>query len=117
MSNDINSATRSGTRQSSLRSATTYSVPLPETPMMAKGGILSEGQAIIAEAGPELLRVNGGRAVVAPLSQSAKETAVGTSGAVNNYYYVTIPAKDVKEFNDIIRIAQNKRQRAVQMGV
>lgn len=117
MSNDINSATRSGTRQSSLRSATTYSVPLPETPMMAKGGILSEGQAIIAEAGPELLRVNGGRAVVTPLSQSAKETAVGTSGAVNNYYYVTIPAKDVKEFNDIIRIAQNKRQRAVQMGV
>lgn len=113
----VSGATHSGTLQSSLRSATTYSVPLPETPMMAKGGILSEGQAIIAEAGPELLRVNGGRAVVTPLSQTAKETTVGANGAVNNYYYVTIPAKDVKEFNDIVRIAQNKRQRAVQMGV
>lgn len=118
INNGINNVTRSGsTRKSSIRNAVSYSIPLSETPMMAKGGILSEGQAIIAEAGPELLRVSGGRAIVTPLSKTAKETAVSGNGAVQNYYYVTIPAKDVKEFNDIVRIAQNKRQRAVQMGV
>ena len=27
----------------------------------------------------------------------------------NTYYYVTIDAKNVKEFNDIVRLAQNER--------
>lgn len=37
-------------------------------PLMANGGILSAGSAIVGEAGPELLTVNAGRAVVQPLN-------------------------------------------------
>lgn len=37
-------------------------------PMFANGGILSSGSAIVGEAGPELLTVNAGRAVVQPLN-------------------------------------------------
>jgi hypothetical protein len=31
------------------------------------------------------------------------------AGGVTNYYYVTIPADSVREFNDIVRIAEEKR--------
>lgn len=37
-------------------------------PLLAKGGILSSGAAIVGEAGPELLTVSGGRAIVQPLT-------------------------------------------------
>ena len=37
-------------------------------PRFAKGGVLAEGTALVGEAGPELLSVNGGRATVQPLT-------------------------------------------------
>lgn len=37
-------------------------------PMLAKGGILEQGSAIVGEAGPELLTMAGSKAVVQPLS-------------------------------------------------
>lgn len=48
--------------------------PIPE---LAKGGILSSGDAIFAEAGPELLSMKHGRAHVQPLSSSARTAALG----------------------------------------
>lgn len=39
-------------------------------PMMASGGVLSQGSAIVGEAGPELLTMQGGRAVVQPLTNN-----------------------------------------------
>ena len=39
-------------------------------PMMANGGVLSSGSAIVGEAGPELLTMQGGRAVVQPLTNN-----------------------------------------------
>lgn len=39
-------------------------------PMMANGGTLYQGHAIVGEAGPELLSVAGGRAVVTPLTNN-----------------------------------------------
>ena len=41
-------------------------------PRLAKGGVLREGQAMVAEAGPELLSMVNGKAVVTPLTGSAK---------------------------------------------
>lgn len=41
-------------------------------PMLANGGTLSAGSAIVGEAGPELLSMIGGRAVVQPLTNSQK---------------------------------------------
>lgn len=55
-------------------------------PYLAKGGTLKEGSAIMAEAGPELIQIVNGEAVVTPLSRSAKNTpvAAGTGGFVQN---------------------------------
>lgn len=44
-------------------------------PMMAQGGVLTQGSAIVGEAGPELLTMQGNRAVVTPLSNGSAESA------------------------------------------
>lgn len=41
-----------------------------QIPLLAKGGILSSGSAIVGEAGPELLTVAGGKSIVQPLTTS-----------------------------------------------
>ena len=43
---------------------------IPKIPMLAKGGIVRSGSAIVGEAGPELLTVLGNRTVVQPLPAS-----------------------------------------------
>lgn len=43
-------------------------------PMLANGGVLTKGQAIVGEAGPELLSVNNGKAVVQPLTNAQTPT-------------------------------------------
>ena len=43
-------------------------INLPEIPMLANGGILTSGTAIVGEAGPELVSVSGGQAMVQPLT-------------------------------------------------
>lgn len=48
-------------------------------PRLAKGGILKNGQAIMAEAGPELIQMVNGEAVVTPLTASARNTALETA--------------------------------------
>lgn len=45
-------------------------------PRLAKGGILKNGQAIMAEAGPELIQMVNGEAVVTPLTRNARNTAI-----------------------------------------
>ena len=44
---------------------------IPYIPYLAKGGILSEGSAIVGERGPEMLTISGNQAIVQPLSGSA----------------------------------------------
>jgi phage-related protein len=63
----------------------TWSFHVPtfnKIPYLAKGGILSEGSAIVGEAGPELLTMSNGRAVVQPLTNNTNNYA----GATNNFY-------------------------------
>ena len=43
---------------------------IPKIPMLAKGGIVRSGSAIVGEAGPELMTVLGNRTVVQPLPAS-----------------------------------------------
>ena len=43
---------------------------IPKIPMLAKGGIVRSGSAIVGEAGPELMTVFGNRTVVQPLPAS-----------------------------------------------
>lgn len=51
-------------------------------PYLATGGILSQGSAVVGEAGAELLTMVNGRAVVQPLTTNNNNYA----GATNNFY-------------------------------
>lgn len=48
-------------------------------PMMASGGVLMSGSAIVGEAGPELLTQAGGRSIVQPLTNNYNTTNYNTS--------------------------------------
>lgn len=56
---------------------------IPEIPLLAKGGILTSGSAIVGEAGPELLTVSGGKAVVQPLTGGS---SAGLNITMNNTF-------------------------------
>lgn len=51
-----------------------HSADIPHIPMLAEGGILTSGTAIVGEAGPELVSVSNGRAMVQPLSNGNELT-------------------------------------------
>ena len=72
---------------------------IPKIPYLAKGGILSQGSAIVGEAGPELLTMMGNRAMVQPLTSST--TNQTNLGGVNITVYGA-PGQDVRALADII---------------
>lgn len=51
-------------------------VNIPLIPMLADGGILTSGTAIVGEAGPELVSVSAGQAMVQPLSGNGDLTGL-----------------------------------------
>ena len=69
---------------------------IPE--LLGKGGILSEGSAIVAESGPELLTMQGGRAMVTPLTNNSHTYNAG--GITMNIY--AQPGQNVNELADLI---------------
>lgn len=76
------------------------SIPyIPSIPYLAKGGILSQGSAIVGEAGPELLTMMGNRAMVQPLTGNT--TNQTDLGGVNITVYGA-PGQDVRALADII---------------
>jgi phage-related protein len=83
-------------------------------PRLAKGGILREGQAIMAEAGPELIRMVNGEAIVTPLTQSAKNTALDETRGTGDYKQ-TINIYSPKELDawEVARITRNQSRRLV----
>lgn len=61
-----------------------FNIPsIPDIPYLAKGGILSRGSAVVGEAGPELLTLSGGRAIVQPLTGANARPPVTQT---NNFY-------------------------------
>lgn len=96
---------------------TLFSIPeIPTIPLLAKGGILSEGQAIVAEAGPEMIQMLGGKAVVTPLSSGAKNTpAQGqTQGEQISYYYINV--QGIKQLDEVVNWYTHRRQAARAAG-
>lgn len=74
-------------------------------PYLAKGGILSQGSAVVGEAGAELLTVAGGRAIVQPLTTNNNNYA----GATNNFYIQSTDPEQVAE--EVSTILNNQYQR------
>lgn len=67
-------------------------------PYLANGGVVSQGSAVVGEAGAELLTMVGGRAVVQPLTNN---TTNHNLGGVNVTVYGA-PGQDVRQLADII---------------
>lgn len=90
-------------------------------PRLAKGGVLSEGSAIVAEAGPELLSVLNGKVTVTPLTHSAQNTATGNAATTNNYYQTNNIQAVINNDMDIRSLSQKlsalNRQTAYGRGV
>lgn len=74
-------------------------------PYLAHGGILSQGSAIVGEAGAELLTMSGGRAIVQPLTNNTANYA----GATNNFYIQSNDPYAVAE--EVSTILNNQVQR------
>lgn len=53
-----------------------HKINIPLIPELAEGGILTSGTAIVGEAGPELVQVSDGRAMVQPLSGGSDISAL-----------------------------------------
>lgn len=68
-------------------------------PYLAKGGVLSRGSAVVGEAGPELLTMTGGKAVVQPLAGQTTNTT--NLGGVTFYVYGA-PGQDINALTDQI---------------
>lgn len=62
------------------------------------------GAHIVGEQGPEMVYFEGGETVV----NTKDARNMSAERAVNNWY-VTIDAKNVHEFNDVVKIAQNQK--------
>lgn len=63
-------------------------------PRLAKGGVLKEGTAMVAEAGPELLTMVNGKAVVTPLTGTAANRAIdnlNNGGKIEQNINITSP--------------------------
>ena len=76
-----------------------------KVPYLAKGGILSQGSAIVGEAGAELLTMSGGRAIVQPRTNNTANYA----GSTNNFYIQSTDPEQVAE--EVATILNNQVQR------
>lgn len=71
-------------------------------PLLAKGGVVLNGSAIVGEAGPELLSVVGGKTVVQPLNGSgyAGKSALSPQNITINVY--AQPGQDIRELARLV---------------
>lgn len=78
-------------------------------PYLAKGGILSQGSAVVGEAGPELLTLSGGRAIVQPLTNHTKSQYTNLGGVNINVY-----GNNGQDVNQLANIVMDKIESAYQ---
>ena len=85
---------------------------LGNIPYLATGGtIKSSGMAMVGEQGPELVTLPRGATVHPNGTGPGISSDSGSSTSVSNFY-VTIDAKNVKDFNSVVEIMHNLPQTA-----
>ena len=87
---------------------------IPKIPMLAKGGIVRSGSAIVGEAGPELMTVLGNRTIVQPLL-SRYATAPGeqaAGAAVAPQITINVYGAEGQDENALAEIIMRKIQAA-----
>jgi len=86
-------------------------------PRLAKGGILRSGQAMVAEAGPEIIQMVNGETIVTPLTNGARNRALEEfegKGGNNQTYNQTVNIQSQKELSPS-EIAKQTRRATRQM--
>lgn len=69
-------------------------------PLLAKGGVVLNGSAIVGEAGPELLSVMGGKTIVQPLTGNKGSSALAPQEITINVY--AQPGQDARELARLV---------------
>lgn len=77
-----------------------------ETPKFATGGFLHQGEAIVAEAGPELIRIMEGGVQVTPLTATARNHAVESSSGQRVFYNQITVNATVSNDMDVTKLGQ-----------
>lgn len=89
-------------------------------PYLAKGGHLINGQAIVGEAGPELLNVSNGKTTVTPLSDPDKKNPRGPQGNISveqHNHFGNVDANNPSELDRLNRkMEQASKQAIMDMG-
>lgn len=91
------------------------SFSIGKIPYLAKGGHLINGQAIVGEAGPELLNVGNGKTTVTPLSESDKKDG-GQRGDVTieqHNHFGNVDANNPSELNRLNRKLEKASRQAI----
>lgn len=83
-------------------------------PYLAKGGHLINGQAIVGEAGPELLNVGNGKTTVTPLSDPDKKNPKGPQGNISVEQHNHFGNVDANNPSELDRLNQKMEQASKQ---
>lgn len=84
-------------------------INISELPYLAKGGHLINGQAIVGEAGPELLSVGNGKTTVTPLTDGEKNQGMNT-GQVTIEQHNHFGKVDANNPSELDRVNRNIEQ-------
>lgn len=87
---------------------------IPKIPMLAKGGIVRRGSAIVGEAGPELMTVLGNRTVVQPLTAGSVASSGGryaTAAQVRDVN-ITVYGAEGQDVNQLAEVIMQKIESA-----
>lgn len=75
-------------------------------PMMANGGTLRSGSAIVGEAGPELLTVAGGKATVTPMTATIDNKSLAALSASGGQQVVDVNVSFTGSLSQLARLLQ-----------
>ena len=86
-----------------------------DVPYLAKGGILSQGSAVVGEAGAELLTMYNGRAIVQPLGNDRLNPVAGGTYNITNIVKVEKISNDfdVTRINERLAFEQKRQLSAI----
>lgn len=87
---------------------------IPKIPLLAKGGIVKSGSAIVGEAGPELMTVLGNRTIVQPLPSRYAATSGGGGSYTGSPISINVYAAEGQDENLIAELVMRKIETATQ---
>ena len=90
-------------------------INISEIPYLAKGGHLINGQAVVGEAGPELLSVGNGKTTVTPLTDGEKNQGMNTGQVTieQHNHFGKVDANNPSELERVNRNMEKAGRQAV----